>query len=232
MAEFARLLPLSLRSVGNESGVNARWSGHLAATLTAIADLLAGLTPEQWEVESLCAGWRVRDVAGHLVWRLGSSRRQLLGSAARAYLGHHLRPAKAIDAVSRAAAEAEPAALVARLREIAAERAAGVGRGGIIELTEAVVHGLDVAGPLGLPLPIHATAGGAVALRRSLIAPTEIKAVLRIRRLEATDADWSVGHGTPLPGTARELLLFLFGRGPLPREADRTPDDGKNASEG
>ena len=220
MAEFARLLPLSLRSVGNESGVNARWSGHLAATVTAIADLLAGLTPEQWETQSLCAGWRVRDVAGHLVWRLGSSRRELVGSAARAYLGHFVRPSRAIDVVSRAAATAEPAQLVARLREIAAARAAS-GRGGITELTEAVVHGLDVAHPLGLTLPVHATAGGAVALRRSLIAPTEIKAVLRTRRLVATDAEWSVGHGTPLRAPASGLILFLFGRGPLP--ADTPP---------
>ncbi|POH59165.1 hypothetical protein C3B59_18320 [Cryobacterium zongtaii] len=220
MAEFARLLPLSLRSVGNESGVNARWSGHLAATVTATADLLAGLTPEQWEAQSLCTGWRVRDVAGHLVWRLGSTKRELLGSAARAYLGHFVRPGRAIDAVSRAAAAAEPAQLVARLREIAAARAAS-GRGGITELTEAVVHGLDAAHPLGLTLPIHATAGGAVALRRSLIAPTEIKAVLHTRRLLATDAEWSVGHGTPLRAPASELILFLFGRGPLP--ADTPP---------
>ncbi|TFB99776.1 maleylpyruvate isomerase family mycothiol-dependent enzyme [Cryobacterium adonitolivorans] len=218
MADFARLLPLSLRSVGNESGVNARWSGHLAATLTAIADLLAGLTPEQWEAQSLCTGWRVRDVAGHLVWRLGSTKRELVGSATRAYVGHFVRPARAIDVVSRAAASAEPEQLVARLREIAAAKAT-TGRGGIVELTEAVVHGLDVAHPLGLTLPIHATAGGAVALRRSLIAPTEITAVLRTRRLVATDAEWSVGHGEPLRGQASELILFLFGRGPLPAGA-------------
>ncbi|MCU1444708.1 maleylpyruvate isomerase family mycothiol-dependent enzyme [Cryobacterium sp.] len=218
MAEFARHLPLSLRSVGNESGVNARWSGHVGATITAIADLLAGLTIEQWETQSLCGGWRVRDVAGHLVWRLGSSNRELIGSAARAYVGQHLRPARAIDAVSRLAGEAPPEHLVARLREIAAAKSAGVGRGGITELTEAVVHGLDLAQPLGLVLPIHATAGGAVALRRSLIAPTEIKAVLRTRRLVATDAEWSVGHGAPLEGTAAELILFLFGRGPLPAQ--------------
>ncbi|MGY4859918.1 maleylpyruvate isomerase family mycothiol-dependent enzyme [Cryobacterium sp. AP23] len=223
MAEFARHLPLSLRSVGNESGVNARWAGHVGATVTAIADLLAGLTPDQWETQSLCGGWRVRDVAGHLVWRLGSSNRELVGSAARAYVGHFLRPGRAIDKVSRRAAEAEPDQLVARLREIAAAKAAGVGRGGITELTEAVVHGLDLAHPLGLTLPIHATAGGAVALRRSLIAPTEIKGVLRTRRLVATDAEWSVGHGSPLRGTAAELILFLFGRGPLPSETPAAP---------
>lgn len=226
MADFARHLPLSLRSVGNESGVNARWSGHVGATVTGIADLLAGLGTEQWETQSLCGGWRVRDVAGHLVWRLGSSNRELIGSAARAYVGHHLRPGRAIDDVSRLAAAAPPEQLVASLREIAAAKTAGVGRGGITELTEAVVHGLDLAQPLGLTLPIHATAGGAVALRRSLIAPTEIKAVLRTRRLVATDAEWSVGHGEALRGTAAELILFLFGRGPLPAQPPPGPAAG------
>ena len=37
----------------------------------AIADLLDLLTPEEWERASLCTGWRVRDVAAHLV--LGTS---------------------------------------------------------------------------------------------------------------------------------------------------------------
>jgi uncharacterized protein (TIGR03083 family) len=32
----------------------------------SLADLLEGLTAEQWEVPSLCAGWRARDVAAHL----------------------------------------------------------------------------------------------------------------------------------------------------------------------
>src|SRR5690242_8186407 len=32
----------------------------------AVADLLDGLTDAEWETPSLCAGWRVRDVAAHL----------------------------------------------------------------------------------------------------------------------------------------------------------------------
>src|SRR5690349_4133296 len=32
----------------------------------AIADLLGGLTTAQWESPSLCADWRIRDVAAHL----------------------------------------------------------------------------------------------------------------------------------------------------------------------
>lgn len=212
MADFAKHLPLSHRPAGDESGANSNWRGHLAATLTATADLLSGLTPEQWDAPSMCTGWRVRDVAGHIVWRVGSSNRELISTAARAYLGHFVNPNRAIDRVSRAAAEASPAELVERIRQIAADKAAGQGRHGIIELTEAVVHGYDIAHPLGLTLPVASTASGAVALRRSLIAATEIKAVIRGRTLVATDAGWSVGRGPELPGTAEALVLFLFGR--------------------
>jgi uncharacterized protein (TIGR03083 family) len=212
MADLSRYLPLSQRPRGDESGANSNWRDYLVSTLTATADLLAGLTAEQWETPSLCKGWRVRDVAGHIVWRVGSSNRELVSTAARAYFGHFINPNRAIDVLSRAAAEAPPAELVAQIRQIAASKAAGHGRHGITELTEAVVHGLDLAHPLGLKLPIASTVSGAVALRQSLIAPTEIKAILRARTLVATDADWRVGRGPELLGTAEAHLLFLFGR--------------------
>ncbi|WP_104138936.1 maleylpyruvate isomerase family mycothiol-dependent enzyme [Cryobacterium sp. Y62] len=212
MADLSKYLPLSQRRVGDESGANSNWRDYLATTLTASANLLAGLTAEQWESSSLCKGWRVRDVAGHIVWRVGSSNRELVSTATRAYFGHFINPNRAIDVLSRAAAEATPAELVAQIRQIAASKAAGYGRHGITELTEAVVHGLDLAHPLGLTLPVAPTVSGAVALRQSLIAPTAIKAILRVRTLVATDADWCVGRGPELLGTAEAHLLFLFGR--------------------
>ena len=57
---------------------------------------------------------------------------------------------------------------------------------------------------------------GAVALARALRAPLPVRAVLRGRTLRATDADWSFGSGPELTGTAREIVLFLYGRGPVP----------------
>lgn len=35
------------------------------AERTDLADLLATLTPAQWEAPSLCEDWRVRDVVAH-----------------------------------------------------------------------------------------------------------------------------------------------------------------------
>ncbi|MEO8262102.1 MAG: hypothetical protein ABI566_05980 [Pseudolysinimonas sp.] len=57
---------------------------------------------------------------------------------------------------------------------------------------------------------------GAVALARAVAAPLPVRAVVRGSTLRATDADWSFGSGPEIAGTARELVLFLYGRGPVP----------------
>ena len=59
-------------------------------------------------------------------------------------------------------------------------------------------------------------ASGAVALARTLAAPLPIRAVVKGRTLRATDAGWGFGSGPEIAGTARELVLFLYGRGPVP----------------
>jgi uncharacterized protein (TIGR03083 family) len=33
----------------------------------ALLDLLAGLTPDEWHAPTICAGWSVKDIAGHLI---------------------------------------------------------------------------------------------------------------------------------------------------------------------
>jgi uncharacterized protein (TIGR03083 family) len=40
--------------------------GAIDAERASLADLLDSLGEQEWEVPSLCAGWRVRDVAAHL----------------------------------------------------------------------------------------------------------------------------------------------------------------------
>lgn len=212
MPDFANYLPLGLRPKRDETEVSPHWNEEMAALLIALADLLEQAGPEAWEQASECEGWRVRDAVGHLVWRVGTTSRELLSSAFTAWIHSGFRVNRAIDAASKAAARAEPADLLTRLRAIAADKAAGRGRTGISELTEVVVHGFDITHPLGLDLGVTPTASGAVAVRQALLAPLRVRAVLRRRSLLATDAGWSVGRGAPLRGTAEEHILFLFGR--------------------
>lgn len=212
MPDFASYLPLGLGPKRDETAVSPRWNEEMASTLLSLVGLLEKLPNEAWESPSECEGWRVRDAVGHLVWRVGTPSRQLLASAARAWVHNGFSVDRAIDAESKLAARAEPAELLDRLRAIAADKRAKRGRTGVSELTEIVVHGFDITHPLGLTLDVSPTASGAVALRQALLAPLAVRAVLRWRSLVATDAGWSVGRGASLPGTAEEHILFLFGR--------------------
>ena len=47
-----------------------------------VADLLEGLSAEQWETPSLCAGWRVRDVGAHLSLAATAGTGEVLRAAA------------------------------------------------------------------------------------------------------------------------------------------------------
>ena len=41
--------------------------GHIHHERDALAATLRTLTPEQWEHDSLCVGWTVKDVAAHVI---------------------------------------------------------------------------------------------------------------------------------------------------------------------
>ncbi len=43
--------------------------GHTHHERIALAATLRTLTPEQWEHDSLCEGWTVKDVAAHVIRR-------------------------------------------------------------------------------------------------------------------------------------------------------------------
>ncbi|MDY7540998.1 MULTISPECIES: maleylpyruvate isomerase family mycothiol-dependent enzyme [unclassified Cryobacterium] len=229
MPDISQYLPFSRKPQVDDTGTTADWSAEIAAILTGIAGILETLSPDEWESPSLCGGWRVRDAAGHLVWRVGTPTRDLLGTGWTALRAQFPNPSvsHAVDSLSRRAAEAEPDELIASLRATAAEYAAGRvtarGRHGITELTEVVVHGLDLAYPLGKTLEVSSVALGAVAVRQALLAPTPVKAVVRRRTLVATDAGWRVGRGAVLDSTAVNIVLFLFGREGFTPTGPRSP---------
>jgi hypothetical protein len=211
MSDVAKYLPLSQTARGDESGVSSDWSGQLA--------LVENVRPEELDGEGLVAGTRVRDVAGHLCWRLGTPRPARIRAVLRQMLTARQGAAAAVRAL--AASTAHQASLVATIRGLAATAAQSGTRSSIADLSVAVVDGLDVALSTGRVLAIDGVATGAVALARSLSAPTPIRAVVRERTLTATDADWSVGIGRALPGTAAQIVLFLWGRADVPRETPR-----------
>ena len=83
-----------------------------------IADLLDTLNAEEWEAQSLCTQWRVRDVAGHVALVPTITTWQLLAVAPRARFNIH----RMNTLTARRAGSAPPQAIVTKLRQHAADR--------------------------------------------------------------------------------------------------------------
>ncbi|MCI2957510.1 hypothetical protein MN032_07395 [Agromyces atrinae] len=80
---------------------------------------------------------------------------------------------------------------------------------------------LDLAEALDTDPEIDGLTTGAVALYRSGRVRYPQKAVVHGSTLRATDADWQIGYGPVLEGTALEIVRFFDGRGTWP--AGTTP---------
>lgn len=176
----------------------------------ALANLLDGLNDHQWESPSLCADWRVRDVAAHLTLMcLPPSAGSLLVDLARARGSFH----RLNTLASRRRAGRPTSQLVADLRQGASSRAVPVVSNARNVLFDLLVHGQDIAMPLGLDLamPVEAAADGASRVWE-MGWPFWAQRRLRGLRLTATDVVWSVGSGDDVNGPIRGLLLLLTGR--------------------
>jgi uncharacterized protein (TIGR03083 family) len=193
---------------------------QIAQTLERLADVLDGLEPGEWGAPSLCSRWSVRDVVGHLVWRVGGSWGEMLRSMMPLVTLSRLSLGALTEAVSRQEGEAAgPEELTRELRRIADLRRAGVGRTGLGDLIETVVHTYDIVQPLGIDIDVDPDVTRRVAVRGVLLASPERMAVVARHTLFAADAGWAIGRGPVIEGTARGVVLYLFGRSPL-RHAD------------
>ena len=84
-------------------------------------------------------------------------------------------------------------------------------------LIDVLVHGQDIAVPLGRPyrMPVGAAATAATrvwAYRWPLSTAFAARTRLRGLELFATDTEWSVGDGARVEGPVGALLLLLTGR--------------------
>jgi len=221
LSDFSRHLPLSQRGGGDESTVTNDWRPLAGQCLLLVCDLLDGATSEHWDAPSLRDGWRVRDVAGHLLWRLESSGPDRARRWLRGILIGRGSPARGRRILAGRLGGADPVELLRRLGAVAGDRVARRGPHGVAGLCAVIVDGYDIAESLGRPLAFPSEATGAVALATALAASTPITAVTRGRALRATDAEWTVGRGPELAGTAESIILFLAGRsGKLPQTGE------------
>jgi uncharacterized protein (TIGR03083 family) len=182
----------------------------IAEQRLSLADLLAGLTDAEWETPSLCDGWRVRDVAAHVAMApqpIGAWFMIREGVRARGRF-HRLNHDVAVRHAARPTGQ-----IVAELREFALSRALPAGTRYRTVLFDILVHGQDIAVPLGRDRPMPTDAARAGATRVWTMGwPFWARRKLRDVRLVATDTDWSAGAGAELRGPIDALLLLLTGR--------------------
>ena len=118
----------------------------------------------------------------------------------------------AVDLAAERAAAYSTAELVAQLRESAASTRRMPGSAPMDPLMDLVVHGQDVARPLGRrhvsPPDVVAACLAYVATNRFLGGPQRLARV----RLVSTDTGWTHGDGAELRGPDIGLLLVAAGR--------------------
>jgi uncharacterized protein (TIGR03083 family) len=181
----------------------------IAAERHAFGDVLEGLSEADWNAPSLCSGWRVREVLAHMTMPFRYPAPRFLGEMVRSR-GNFARMA---DRVARRDAQVPIGTLLDgwRTNENHPWKPPGGGRMGA--LTHDVVHGLDITIPLGIEHPVNEQALRVVLDHAT--TPLSLKHfgldVTGIR-LEADDLEWAFGHGEPLRGRARHLLMVLMDR--------------------
>jgi uncharacterized protein (TIGR03083 family) len=172
------------------------------------AEFLATLSPQQWEVPSLCDGWRVRDVVAHVISYDELDGTGLIGRFTRGrFLPDRVNAVGLAEYGTRS-----PEELLALLNDHLEPRGLPAAFGGMVGLVDGMIHHQDIRRPLGMPREIPAKRL-LPALRCALAAPV-IRGFWRVRgvRLVATDLDWSTGTGPEVHGPAEALLMTIAGR--------------------
>jgi len=187
---------------------------HPAMTERLIA-LARSLSPAQWTSPSLCTGWRVCDVYGHMTYGGVTPMRVVVPRLLFIHRGN-LNKGSAVESVRYA--DAHPQAEMIERFAHASEHPVGIAK--LVKPDELfvdhVVHELDIRRPLGLAsvfteAELVAALAKAVRMKSPLIAPVRNATGLRF---VATDVDWSDGvAGNPtVEGPSEDLLLALCGR--------------------
>lgn len=181
----------------------------------AAVKLLESLTSAEWEHASLCAGWRVREVAAHLT--LGPGMR--IGGAVVEFARARGSFNRMVDSTARRKAAAPTGQLVADLRGLVGDRRLAPGQTLADALMDVQVHTQDIAVALGIDQPMALDAARASAAHLwGMRFPFRPRKRLRGFRIVATDVDWTGGDGAEISGPVAALLPLLAGRtATLPR---------------
>jgi uncharacterized protein (TIGR03083 family) len=169
------------------------------------------LEADDWERDSLCEGWRVRDVVGHILY---GNELQLWTLPLR-LARYGFSSDRSGKAYSIARAEGRSPAELVRAFD---ERDPWAGTCRVfpprLTLLDRLVHHQDIRRALG-----HGRSIPADRLLASLDGTPTLGSVFGAKRrtaglrLRATDVDWTWGDGPEVSGPGEALLMAMLGRG-------------------
>ena len=169
---------------------------------------LGTLTDDQWATSSLCDGWSVRDVLGHMISTAQMTPPKFFMSMAAAGFRFNNMNAKGVAAQATAKPEDGLAKLRSHLKDTTHPP-------GPVEamLGEAVIHPADIRRALGIPHEYPEEALNRVAdffkASNLIVGAKQRIAGLTLR---ATDTGWSTGSGPEVTGPHLSLILAMTGR--------------------
>lgn len=182
----------------------------IATERGALADDLAGLTDEQWQTMSLCPGWSVRRVVGHLTATARMTPAGFFAGLLKAGFSFDRFVNNGIDK------NLGPgnAATLANFRAVQHATTSPPGPK-TSWLGEVIVHAEDIRRPLGIPHSYDHEAVVAVAeFYKNSNALIGTKGRIAGLALTATDADFQTGTGAEVTGPMLSLLMAMAGRAP------------------
>jgi uncharacterized protein (TIGR03083 family) len=176
----------------------------------SMAGLLQQLSADEWRQPSLCTGWTIRDVAAHLtLQQLGLGGAIAMMARWRGSLDRTIH-----DAACRRAAQ-PTGQIIAQIQGMAGSRRHNLGVTSLETLTDILVHGQDIAIPLGRRHDMPPQAAAVAASRvLSMRWPPPLPSARKVTgfRLTATDISWSAGDGPEVRAPIGAILLVCAGR--------------------
>jgi uncharacterized protein (TIGR03083 family) len=170
--------------------------------------MLETLAPPEWNTQSLCAEWRIRDVVGHLVSETTMTIPKLVRGTVKS--GFQINKFIASDACRKGDLPDEE--LVDAFRTVVPTRTHLPGLSSMSMLEGIVIHSLDIRKPLHRD---HAVPEGRMVLVASDLLSSRFFVGHKLfsdLRVTATDAEWSCGHSDEVNGTIEGFVLAMSGR--------------------
>lgn len=190
------------------------WNDLMWAEMGDLGLLLHELGDGDFDRPSLCAGWAVRDVVGHMLLGHTAPMVEMLMLVGR-YRGNITRGS--LEKSRELAHSLAPTELRSRWDDVVTKRTKrGIAR--VIRPVEAyidhTVHHQDIRRALDRPREIPAprllaALDGAVRVSSPMFSP---KKRIKGLRLQATDVDWAHGDGPVVRGAGEAIVMAAAGR--------------------